>query len=173
MAFTIKATAIVPKGFDVGKIRDEIAKVLADEGEKDKAMFNKTIDGWGGEKPTMAYETKIKSNEASVWIGPKGSESSIEKWRRLDEGTEEHDISAVNAPRLAFPYQGKGKSYLPKTKPRQFSSSGPGRKLGPIVKPKSVRHPGNEPREWSKTLGEQRIGPFAENVQAAIARGLA
>jgi hypothetical protein len=171
MAFTVKATAIVPKGFDVGKIKGEIDAALEQEGVNDRAILNKTIEGWDGEKPTMAYETQIKSNEASVWIGPKGSESSVEKWRRIDEGTEERGWTSANT--MVFPWQGYRNSYDAKTRPRQFSSGGPGTKHGTTRRTKTIKRHSIDAREWSKTLGEQRIKPFAENVQAAIDRGIA
>lgn len=175
MAFTIKATAISPKPFNVGKIRSNIAKVLIEEGKQDCAAFNKTIEGWSGEMPAFFYETQIKGSELSVWIGPKGSKSAVEKWRRIDEPGRavRHTISARNAPTLRFPWQGPRKSYDAKTTPQQFSSSGPGQKLGRMVTPKTVDHPGiYEPRQWSITLANQRIGPFAAAIQDAINRGL-
>lgn len=172
MAFTVRATAIVPKGFDAGRIRREVEYVLEKEGIDDRATFKKTIEGWKGTKPTMGYETKVTSKEASVWIGPDGGD--VDKWTRIDEGTEEHVIAARNAPTLKFPFQGKGRSYNPKTRSTWLGSvPGAGQKFGPIITPKSVLHPGTEPRYWSKTLAARRIGPFASNVQAAIARGMA
>jgi hypothetical protein len=173
MAFTVRATAIVPKGFKVPKIQREVQIALDKEGKNDKKEFDKTIN-WSGEKPKMAYETKITSKEASVWIGPKGAETAIEKWRRLDEGSPAHDISARRAPTLVFPWQGKGRSYNPKTRPTWMGSNrGAGQKFGPIRRPKLVNHPGNEPRYWSRTLAAQRIGPFAQAVQEAINKGMA
>jgi hypothetical protein len=175
MAFTVKATAIVPKPLNEGKIRSEIAKVLMEEGKNDRAQFNKTVSGWSGEMPAMIYKVEIKAGSASVWIGPSGPQSSVDKWTRIDEGWEGgYTIAARNAPYLRFRWQGPKKSYNAKTTPGKFSSSGPGQKLGPVRSMKQVTHPGiYEPRGWSRTLGQQRIGPFAANIQAAIARGLA
>lgn len=172
MPFTLKATAISPKPFNVGRVKREIQYVLEQEGIDDRNTLKKTTEGWSS-APMMDYEYKVKGNEAYVWIGPAGSQDMIDKWRRLDEGTEEHPITPVNVPYLVFPYQGKGRSYIAKTKPRYFGQAGSGQKLGPITKRKHVLHPGNEPREWSKVLAERRIKPFAASVQAAINRGLA
>jgi len=169
MAFTIRAEAIVPEGFKVDKVNQEVQKVLDAEGKRDRATFNKTIEGWSTEKPTMVYETKITSKEASVWIGPKGSDWEITKWVQIDEGTEPHDITSTTW--MRFPFQGVGISYDAKTKPRQFSSSGKGEKKGPYVKRKHVWH-SIEAREWSKTLAEQRIEPFADAVQDAVNKGM-
>lgn len=173
MAFAVTATAIVPKGFKVDNVRREIAKVLIDEGKRDRAEFNKTVEAWT-RAPAMVYETKITGQVAQVWIGPKGSAEMVQRWIWLDEGTEPHTIAARNAPTLRFPFQGKGKSYNPKTRPLWLGSvSGAGQKFGPVITPKAVGHTGNEPRYWSKTLAAQRIGPFAANIQAAVNRGMA
>jgi len=170
MAFTVKATAIVPKPMNVGKLKREIEYVLEYEGVNDRAILNKTISGWDGSKPTMGYKTGVTANTAWVWIGPDGGD--IEKWVRIDEGTPERDI--ISATTMVFPFQGRGKSYNPKTRPLWLGSqSGAGQKFGPIRRTKHVKAHSIEPRYWSKTLAAQRIGPFAENVQAAIARGLA
>lgn len=174
MAFAVRATAIVPKGFDVGKVRSNIAKVLIDEGKKDRGEFNKTVEGWSDVTPAMVYRTGIDTREAYVWIGPSGSDAAVDKWIRLDEGTEPHPIAARNAPTLAFPFQGRGRSYNPKTRPLWMGSiRGAGQKFGPVIRPLAVNHPGNAPRYWSKTLAAQRIGPFAENIQDAVDRGMA
>ena len=170
MAFTVKATAIVPKGFDVGRIKRELEYVLEKEGIDDRAIFNKTISGWDGTKPTMGYKTGVTANAAWVWIGPDGGD--IEKWQRIDEGTPERDI--ISSTTMVFPFQGRGQSYNPKTRATWLGSTpGAGQKFGPIRRTKHVKGHSIEARLWSKTLAAQRIGPFASNVQAAIARGLA
>lgn len=173
MALSVTAKAIVPKPFNVGKIRSEIAKALQDEGKHDREIFNKTVEAWTGATPTMAYRVKIEAQRAWVWIGPLGSDEGVEKWIRLDEGAEPHPIVARRAPKLVFPWQGPGRSYNPKTRPTWLGSRvGAGQKYGPIRKVTSVNHPGHEARYWSLTLLQQRIVPFAENIQAAINRGL-
>ena len=100
---------------------------------------------------------------------PRGSGWPVTKWRQIDEGTDIHPIASNTW--MKFPFQGVGRSYLAKTKPRQFSSSGPGEKKGPYTKTKLVQH-SIEAREWSKTLAEERIGPFAEAIQDAVNRGM-
>jgi hypothetical protein len=168
MAFTVTAKAIVPKGFDAGKMKREIQSVLDKEGKRDRPEFAKTTQGWSS-APAMGYETGITSSEAYVWIGPKSGD--IEKWVRIDEGTPSRNIASAN--KMVFPFQGRGKSYIPKTRPLWMGSSGSGgQKLGPIVRTNLVKGHSIEARLWSKTLAAQRIGPFASNIQAAVARGL-
>ena len=170
MAFTVKATAIIPIGFDTGKLEAEIGRALVKEGEYDAKVLGKTTSNWSS-APPMGYKIGFGSNNVWVWIGPWGTQDMVDKWRRIDEGTEERGWTSANT--MVFPWQGYRNSYEAKTKPGSFSSSGPGRKLGTTRRTKTIRAHSIDAREWSKTLGEQRIGPFAENVQAAIARGLA
>lgn len=173
MAFTVRATAIVPKGFKPQKVQLFVKQALHEEGKRDQKELAKTTNGWSS-APHIRYNTSLKAKEASVWIGPSGSPELVEKWRRIDEGTRKHDISARRVPRLVFPYQGKGRSHNPKTRQLWIGSvAGAGQKFGPIIRPKSVLHPGIAPRYWSKTMAAQRIGPFARNIQAAINRGMA
>ena len=152
------------------KIQKEIQGALDSEGRRDQKEFAKTVEGWSS-APRMTYETQIKADEASVWIGPSGSEEMVDKWRRIDEGTEPR--SWTSATTMVFPFQGRGQSYIAKTKPRQFSSAGSWKKLGPITRTHNIHDHSIEAREWSKTLGEQRIKPFADDIQQAINRGLA
>ncbi len=174
MPFTIRAQAIIPGALKVNKVRAEVRKALTAEGKHDAKILSKTVSSWRGEKPDLtAFHVGWAGSkgEAFVWIGPTGSDSAIAKWIRLDEGSPAHGITARNAPFMQFPFQGAGSSYTAATRPRWFGS-GQSRKHGPIVKRKHVSHPGNEPREWSIVLGKQRIGPFANNIQAAVNRGL-
>jgi len=174
MAFTVKATAISPKPFNVGNIRKNIRLVLREEGIKDSQQLRKTTEGWSS-APAMKYAMEITGDSASVWIGPTGTEELVEKWRRIDEPgrAQRHDITARNAPTLKFPWQGPKRSYDAKTKPKHFGRAGSGQKLGKMITPKTVDHPGiYEPREWSITLANERIKPFADAVQEAINKAL-
>ena len=169
MAFTVKAYAISPKPLDVGKLQKEIQAALDNEGRRDEKELAKTVDGWSS-APRMTHETEIKASMAAVWIGPSGTDEMVEKWRRIDEGVEEHPIDSQTM--MVFPWQGRGMSYDAKTKPRQFSSGSSWTKKGPTRRTKHINAHYITAREWSKTLAEQRIGPFADDIQKAIDRGL-
>ena len=174
MAFTVKATAISPKPFNVGGARRRIRKACELEGFKDAQELRKTTEGWDEPTP-IGYEIEIKADYVAVWAGPKGPERLVEKWRRIDEPgrAERHPIVARNAPTLRFPWKGPRQSYDAKTKPGHFGRAGTGKKLGSIIRPKAVNHPGiYEPRRWSETLANRRIKPFADNIQNAINLGL-
>jgi hypothetical protein len=170
MAVVFKAEAIVPKGFDVGRIKREIEYVLEAEGIDDRHELAKTTEGWSS-APHMDYETKVKANEAWVWIGPVGSQELVDKWRRIDEGTAARGWSSTSV--MVFPFQGVGQSYDAKTRPGHFGRAGTGEKKGPIRRTRRIRSHSIEARQWSQILGKKRIKPFAANIQAAIDRGLA
>lgn len=172
MAFTIKVQAIVPKGINVKAVKQNIDGALAEQGEELKKYFGYTTATWSGEKPTFEWRKGITGGDAWVWCGPKGSDTAIEKWRRLDEGTSDHDILPVRAQYLRFPWQGPKRSYLPKTTVRQLVSHPGGTKLGPMRSFRAVHHPGTEAREWSIVLGEQERGPFRDRIQNGINQGL-
>ena len=55
----------------------------------------------------------------------------------------------------------------------RFGKAGSGQKIGKTIRPRAVEHPGiYEPREWSITLANMRIKPFADAIQAAINKAL-
>ena len=173
MAFSIRVEAIIPKALNVKAVKQAIDAALEEEGKVLKKYFEQTTASWTGEKPNFEWRRGTTSSEAWVWCGPKGSDTAIEKWRRLDEGAEPHVITPKNAPALRFPWQGPGRSYLAKTTPGHLVSHPGGNKFGPMRSFKAVNHPGNDPRNWSIVLGEQEIGPFRDLIQEAVDRGLA
>jgi len=67
MAFTVKATAISPKPFDIGKLEAEIGKALTEEGKRDAKTLGKTTEGWSS-APPMGYTIELRAKEASVWM---------------------------------------------------------------------------------------------------------
>lgn len=173
MAFSIRVEAIIPKALNVKAVKANVNAALEEQGKVLKKYFEQTTATWSGEKPNFEWRRGTTSSEAWVWCGPKGSETAIEKWRRLDEGVPDRDIVPVRAPALRFPWQGPGRSYLAKTTPGHLVSHPGGNKLGPMRSFSRVHWPGIEARKWSIVLGEQEIGPFRDLIQEAVNRGLA
>lgn len=168
MAFTITAKAIVPKALDSQKVQLLVQKALHEEGRRDQQLLSKTTSGWSS-APPIRYRVGFSRSAAWVWIGPTGP--LIDKWIRIDEGTPSRGWTSANM--MIFPFQGVGRSYIPKTRPLWLGSSGSGgKKLGPITRTKTIRAHSIEPRLWSKTLAAQRIGPFAASVQTAVNEGM-
>lgn len=174
MSFTIRVQAIKGKPWDAKGTVKEINAALEATGKILDRGFAPTVESWEGEKPTFKHTTGgvgSSGGRAFVHSFPSGSKEGVEKWVRLDEGAPAHVIVARNAPFLVFPFQGRGKSHVPKTTVGHLVSH-PGTKFGPTRRFKSVNHPGHEARGWSVVLAEQEIGPFAARIQTAIAIGL-
>jgi len=174
MAITIRVQAIKPKALDVKKVQREIEQALIEEGKVLKREFNRTTESWKGVRPKFDYRIHLSKKEASVHCFPTGDGTT--KWRRIDEGTQGGYPITPKGGRVAY---GRKKTLLiyqsqftPKTRPGQLQSRAGG-KSGPYDRRSTgVIHPGVEPREFSKTLGEQEKGPFAERIQKAVDRGL-
>ena len=171
MPLIIRVIPIKAELFNVQKVMNNIEAVLLDTGKTMRTEFQKTTESWGGEKPTMGMEVEMGDKDAGVWSGPVGTESEVNKWKRLDEGTPAHDIFPRRYPYLQFPWQGKGKSYVAATSPRWFGSR-KRQKLGRMTHFYHVWHPGSEPREWSLAMAAQQHGLFAKHIQEAIDKGL-
>ena len=179
MGFQISVKAIPAKALNVRAVRREVQKALEETGVILQKEFGKTTSEWEGDKPRFAVTTGAISTTgggpAFVRCYPAGDKNGVEKWVRLDEGTEPHVIK----PRgrgypLRFPWQGRGRSYSARTKQGYLASNfGTGERLGDEYKPWSVSHPGTDPRFWSRTLAEQEIRAFAQRVREAVQRGLA
>ena len=156
---------------DPKKVEKAVEAALNASGKRMVEKFNRTTASWTGAKPVMATETDMK--EGSVWAGPQGDMGSegTRKWVWLDGGTEPHPIAAhglSSRSRLVFPFQGPGRSYIAATIPRTFHS-GPHRKIGPIITPRAVNHPGiREPRDWSGYMAAIENVLLADAVQAAL-----
>lgn len=171
MGFTIKVQAIIPKKvWSDRAVAKAINDALEETGKELDRQFTRTVESWSDEKPTFTHTVGGTGGRAFVHSFPSGQ--FVEKWVRLDEGTEEHDITPHGDYPLRFPWQGPGRSYLAKTTVGHLVSHPGGNKLGPIRSFRKVRHPGTEPRRWSEVLGEQEIGPFRDRILAAIEKGL-
>ncbi len=179
MGFQISVKAIPAKTLNFKAVRREVQKALEETGKVLQKEFAKTTSEWKGDKPTFAVTTggvaTSGGGRAFVRCYPSGDPNGVIKWVRLDEGTK-HDYPITphgNYP-LRFLWQGRGRSYSARTRPRQLGSGfGSGEKMGTERKEwVGVTHPGVDPREWSIVLGEQEIGPFAARIWAAVKKGL-
>ncbi|RPJ40147.1 MAG: hypothetical protein EHM35_00650 [Planctomycetaceae bacterium] len=168
MGFTIRVQAIKAKALNVKAVQREVQKALEETGKILQKEFGKTTESWQGAKPTFQVTTGGMASRAFVHCFPGGDEEGVEKWVRLDEGTEHnYPIAARKAPMLVYQSE-----FSPKTTPGSLSSKGGG-KSGPYDRRrKQVIHPGVDPRNWSQTLGEQEEDAFADRIQAAVEKGL-
>ena len=148
-----------PKKLNTSKIRQAIIKVLEAEGKAIASEFQKTTSSWQGERPKFEVLADISGRDASVLVGPTGTDKAVNKWVWLDKGTKLHKIRAKRKPNLVFQ-----SGYSPKTKVGFFGSF-PGGSFGPIVSKFEVQHPGTKARGWSVLSVQRRRKRF---VQALI-----
>jgi hypothetical protein len=148
-----------PKKLNTPKIRQNILKTLEAEGKAIADEFKKTTASWKGEKPKFEVLVDISGKDASILVGPTGTDKAVNKWVWLDEGTKPHKIRAKRKPNLVFQ-----SGYSPKTKVGFFGSF-PGGSFGPFVSKFEVPHPGTKARGWSVLAIRKRKKRF---VQALI-----
>ena len=148
-----------PKKLRTDKVRLNILNTLRAEGKIIADEFKKTTASWKGEKPKFEVLIGLTSKDATVVVGPTGTDKAVLKWVWLDEGTKPHKIRAKRKPNLVFQ-----SGYSPKTKVGFFGSF-PGGSFGPIVSKFEVPHPGTKGRGWSVLIVKSRRKRF---VQALI-----
>jgi len=149
---------IKPKKLVVDQVRQNILNALREEGRIIAKEFDKTTRTWKGAKPKFEILIGLTSKDATVVVGPTGSDKAILKWVWIDEGTRPHKIKAKNVPLLKF-----RSGFSPKTFPNRIASF-PGGSFGSFVSKKEVNHPGTEPRNLTKTVVKRRRKPFLNNI---------
>lgn len=167
---------IKPKKLNVDKIRQEILDQLRLEGAAIKKEFDKTIVTWQGAKPKFEVLIGLTGKDATVVVGPTGSNKAVLKWIWIDEGTKPHKIKAKNIPK---PKPGKRvrtkpmlifrEGFSPKTLPGKLASF-PSGSFGPWVSKEEVQHPGTEPRNFTKLAVRRRRKKFINNITKATTR---
>lgn len=113
-------------------------------------------------KPKFQSRKYIRPDRIAENIFPTGPNAKI--WRFVDEGTRPHVIKAKNVPRLIFKT-----GYVSKTLARPARTvSGGGKYTGPTVSAVAVNHPGNEAREFTKTIAEDIKPEFKRVIENAF-----
>lgn len=161
-----RVSPIKPAQIDLTAVLNEILGAMKAEGDKEIVELQKTTQTWSGARPRFAYS---HGSDMSFRVGPvdDGSEG-YKKWSILNAGAKPHLIAARRAPFLRFRTGGFGS----KTTPRLLGSGPGARATGPLLSPRSVRHPGIRARNWTDELRKRRAAPYARTVKAALARGL-
>jgi hypothetical protein len=162
-AYQANALAIwfKPKKLKVAKTRLNILNELRSEGREIEKLMAKTVATWQGETPKFESLIGLIGKDATVVVGPTGSDKAVNKWVWADQGTKAHVIRAKNKPRLLF-----RTGFTPKTKPNIISSFR-GSKSGPWTSPVQVNHPGTAPRNFSKTIVSRRRKKFINRIVIA------
>lgn len=154
------AKTIKPRKLNNAKVRQKLLKALKAEGDAVKKEYEKTVATWN-DPPKFEVLTDISGNDATVLVGPVGTDIQVNKFVWTDDGTKPHPIVAKNAPVLVFQ-----SGYSPKTLPGKIASY-PAGHFGEFVHTKRVNHPGTKPRNFTKTIIAKRRKPFAKAVNDA------
>jgi len=133
--------------------------------------FNAVVANWR-HRPEFRARKVLGEAAYRLYIYPAGDAQAKQIWLWNVEGTRPHPIAAKNAPYLRFKWGGPG-SYVAKTGPGGKWYGGPGRVLnGRWYAVPEVHHPGTEPREWPKVIGEKLKGFYSRTVENAWRRAL-
>ncbi len=152
---------IKPKKLQVDQIRLNILNALREEGKIIAKEFEKTTRTWKGVKPKFEVLIGLTGKDATVIVGPTGSDKAVLKWVWIDEGTRPHKIRAKNAPLLKF-----RSGFSPKTLPNKIASF-PSGSFGSFVSKKEVNHPGTKPRNFTTIVVRRRRKPFIKSMTKA------
>jgi hypothetical protein len=155
---------IKPKKLAVDQIRLNLLNALRKEGRIIAKEFEKTTRTWKGEKPKFEVLIGLTGKDATVVVGPSGSDKAILKWIWIEEGTKPHKIpKSPKTDASAKPFLIFREGFSPKTLPGKLGSF-PSGSFGPWVRKRQVNHPGTEPRNFSKIVVKRRRKRFANNM---------
>ncbi len=149
---------IKPKKLAIDEIRLNVLNALREEGRIIAKEFEKTTQTWKGAKPKFEVLIGLTGKDATVVVGPTGSDKAVLKWVWIDQGTKPHKIRAKNVPLLKF-----RSGFSPKTLPNKIASF-PSGSFGPFVSKKEVNHPGTEPRNFTKIVVKRRRKKFVDSM---------
>ena len=158
---TIRPKYIIDPNMIVNPIVNEMTR----QGEIIERMYQRTVRTWRN-KPKFSMTMK---RGARVWIMRIGYDPSTDEGKKyfwVDHGTSAHMIRARNAPSLAF-----GTTFVPKTR-RGVIGSSAGKRGGKIVRPKQVRHPGTEARDFTRTIYARRKDYLHRDLARAMNRAI-
>lgn len=133
-----------------------------------KEMETAVVGNWTN-KPTFVVQEKTQGYHYEAEIVPTGN---ITHWRWVSRGTEGKTFGPKAAPALAFPFQGAGNSYVPKTAAGLYYG-GPGKKVGPLRKFSKVNWPGIKPRQFEESLMQKYKPTFQARMNAALNQAMA
>jgi hypothetical protein len=163
----ISIEAVIPRrlGVDPKDVLREIEKTMRKKTSRDlKRDFRKTVRTWN-EKPRFRDVFFKQPNQYILKVFPDGSNADKYAW--VDLGTRPHLILPKSPnTRLKFPGD-----FTPKTTPGRIGSSRGG-KSGQVIYPRVVRHPGIEPRNFSKNIAKHNEKAFQRDIQDAVSRAV-
>ena len=130
--------------------------------------FEMVVANWK-HKPGFQARKYITADAIRLAVYPTGPNAQI--WECVSFGTRPHKIRVRRAKTLAFLWGGPG-SYKPKTSP-PGKFGGPGSVSGGVMHfPVAVNHPGNEPREFEKTIADDERDWYNRTEENAWRRAI-
>jgi len=132
---------------------------------------NKVVANWE-HKPQFKARKSVTKDAISVDVWPAGPHRDI--WIWVSRGTglygPKHRKYPITPKKpggvLVFP-----SVYIPKTRPRGPSYSGPGSSSGPTIFAKKVMHPGIKPRHFEEAWARWGKTWFRREMENAMRRG--
>jgi len=167
MADVFQVKAIKPRKLDVFEVRWELLNAMGKEGKASVKELEKTARNFRGRKPRFWYDVVLTSDEAAVIVEPKGDADAVKKWTMLDEGTPAHIIRARRAPCLRFRI-----GYNSGTRPGTLRTRRAYYVGNSWRRARAVRHPGTQPRGWSKLVQDRRKPKYITAMNKALRRGM-
>lgn len=141
----------------IDKAAASIGKRIADNL---RAQAKATVKTWE-KQPQIKVKRKTTGDEIYVMLEIESWAKPI--WTYLDKGTKPHTITPKNAPFLVFRQEG----FTAKTKVNQFLSKAGSEASGELQFRLSVKHTGNEARNWSKMMLKRGNKKLDELVKKA------
>lgn len=154
----VKYKAISPIKLNEGRMRLELLNGLRKTGTRIKEQYDKTTRTWKN-RPTFSTQITLSGSKPSVLVS---TQSDI--YGYVDYGTRPHIIRPRRAKKLRF-----RAGSTPKTTPNVIGSSG-GSAGGAPVYANFVRHPGNAPRNFTKTIKRDVRPVFKQYMVEAVGK---
>lgn len=155
---SVKMRVFIPRklAFDPKALSRAINNTLDMAAEGIQADFGVTTQTW---KNRPAFRIYRHGRDLTRYIY-----TEDEIYSYVNDGTRPHPITARNAPALAFFATG----FRSKTVPRAIRSRKGAAANANFVRPITVQHPGNEARDFDKTIADKWAKEFPRQLQRAI-----
>lgn len=162
MTTTFLFKSIKPQKLNVDAIRLELLNALRAEATEVKKQYRQTVSTWS-DPPSFDSAISLSGGDASVLVGPTGTDRQVKKFLYLDEGT-------------SIRWAVMSRDWRSKTRPGSLNS-GPGAGHVVIAGRRAMQsrniqpRPGIQARNFSGTIAERRRRPFQRSMVKAMQKG--
>ena len=164
MAIQIKA--IKPPRINPQAYQDVMLKELGYQADQVMRLYILVTRTWK-HRPKFRVDFQFDDRPVSAGGGAGYAVTTDDPiFHYVDQGTRPHTIRARRGGLHAF--QSK---FSPKTR-RRVLGSRQGSRSGSLVRPKEVRHPGTQAREFTQEIQKRRRNPFFNAMKKAHTKGL-